>query len=71
MAPELVKVAEAPLQIAVGELTAVTVGVVVTFTETVFVLTQPETLVPDNVYVVVTIGATLTVDPVRAPGFQV
>lgn len=60
-----------PLQI-INELEeAATVGVVTTLTIMVRLDTQPATLVPLTVYVVVTPGVTVTADPVNPPGFQV
>lgn len=72
MAPKPVKVAGEPLQTIVGELEAVTVGVVLTVTVTVCEFVQPVALVPLTVYIVVpTGGVTTTVEPTIDPGFHV
>jgi hypothetical protein len=70
-APPAVSVAEFPAHIDVGLETAVTVGLGSTIKFIVFVLMQPAALVPVTVYIVVTVGETLTDAPEIAPGFHV
>jgi hypothetical protein len=50
---------------------AVTVGFAITVKLTVALAIHPKVVVPDTEYVVVTVGDTLTGDPINAPGFQV
>jgi hypothetical protein len=50
---------------------AVTDGVVVTVNDKVLVFVQPKVEVPTSVYMVVAVGVTATVAPVKAPGFHV
>jgi hypothetical protein len=64
-------VAEAPAQIAVGEVTAVIVGLVLTTTANVLVFEHPAAFTPVTVYVVVTVGFTTTLDAIVPPGFHV
>jgi len=71
VAPLAVKVAELPLQIAVGLETMVKVGVGNTRILTVLVLVQPEALVPVTVYTVVAVGVTVTLVPIKLPGTHV
>lgn len=51
--------------------TAVTVGNGFTVTVTVFAPVHPAVVVPLTVYMVVTVGVTVTVVPLSAPGIQV
>jgi uncharacterized protein with GYD domain len=69
-APFAVSVVEDPVQIDDVPAVAVTVGVPTTVTVTVLVLVQPFDAVPTTVYVVVLVGETVTVVPVRLPGFH-
>jgi hypothetical protein len=69
-APDAVKVVCAPAQITVGLALAVTVGFGLTVRASVLVLVQL-LVVPVTVYIVVEEGDTVTLDPVRFPGFQV
>jgi hypothetical protein len=66
-----VSVAEFPLQIAVGELEAVTVGLEFTITEIVLVFKHPAALTPVTEYVVVMVGLTTTLEATVPIGFQV
>ena len=69
--PLPVKVAVEPAQTKVGLATAVTVGPGVTVMTTVDDVIHPEPLSASTVYVVVVVGVTITLAPVKAPGFQV
>lgn len=60
-----------PIQIAGALADEVTVGALVTVTVTLLVFVQPFEPTPTTVYVVVVVGDTVTVVPVRLPGFQV
>ena len=71
VAPKADKVAVIPAQIAVVLNAAVTVGLATTIKLTVALAIHPKVVVPDTEYVVVTVGDTLTGDPINAPGFQV
>ena len=71
MAPDADNVAELPTQIEMGLLLALTVGVVLTTKEIVLVPGQVNVFVPVMVYIVVDVGETTTLLPVKAPGFQV
>ena len=71
MAPKADNVAVLPTQIAVVLKAAVTVGFGLTTKLNVVVAIHPKVVVPDTEYVVVTVGDTLTGDPINAPGFQV
>jgi len=71
VAPKADKVAVLPTQIAVVLKAAVTVGFATTIKLTVVLAIHPNVVVPDTEYVVVTVGDTLTGDPINAPGFQV
>ena len=69
-APEPVNVAELPAHKVVGLATALIVGFE-TVKVTVLVFVQPVADVPVTEYVVVNVGETTVVEPVKAPGFQV
>ncbi len=69
--PVAVKVAEVPLQISVGLIVAEIVGLGLTVKVTVCVLVHPRVVVPITEYVVVVVGVTITLVPVKAPGFHV
>jgi hypothetical protein len=71
VAPVPVNVVEPPEHIVVGAAEAVTVGVGLTVTVTVCGAPVQPAEVPTKVYVVVVAGDTTTLDPERAPGFQV
>ena len=60
-----------PIHNTTGLLVAVTVGFAFTVNVMVVVFVQPEALAPVTVYVVVTVGDTLTGVPIKPPGFQV
>ena len=60
-----------PIHNTTGLLIAVTVGLATTIKLTVVLAIHPKVVVPDTEYVVVTVGDTLTGDPINAPGFQV
>ena len=60
-----------PIHNTTGLLLAVTVGFGFTVNVMVVVFVQPEALAPVTVYVVVTVGDTLTGVPIKPPGFQV
>jgi hypothetical protein len=63
-------VAEPPAQIFVAELVTVKDGNGFTVTPATVELVQPAVLVPITVYVVVTVGDTAMVLPVKVPGLQ-
>lgn len=69
-APLAVSVVDEPTQIVGVPAVAVTVGVPTTVTVTWLVFVQPFEPVPTTVYVVVDVGETVTVDPLRLPGFH-
>ena len=71
VAPKADKVAVLPAHIAVVLKAAVTVGFGLTTKFKVVVAIHPKAVVPDTEYVVVTVGDTLTGDPINPPGFQV
>ena len=71
MAPKADNVAVLPTQIAVVLNAAVTVGLAITVKLMVALPIHPNVVVPDTEYVVVTVGDTLTGDPINPPGFQV
>jgi predicted metal-dependent TIM-barrel fold hydrolase len=71
VAPKADNVAVLPTQIAVVLKAAVTVGFATTIKLTVALPIHPKAVVPDTEYVVVTVGDTLTGDPINPPGFQV
>ena len=71
VAPKADNVAVLPTQIAVVLKAAVTVGLATTIKLTVALAIHPKVVVPDTEYVVVTVGDTLTGDPINEPGFQV
>jgi hypothetical protein len=71
VAPVPVSVTEPPAQIEDAELDAVTVIELFMVIVRVAVLVQPLALVPVTVYVVVEVGLTVTVEPVRLPGCHV
>ena len=70
LAPVADKVAEAPMQIAVADVVATTVGKARTPTDTVAVFVQPFKSVPKTVYVVLILGETDTNGPDKLPGCQ-
>jgi hypothetical protein len=70
-APLAFKVAELPAQIFVADGETDKVGKEFTVILTVCVLLQLNEFVPLTVYVVVTVGETTTLLPVKAPGFHV
>ena len=70
-APLDVKVAVPPTQIAEEADAAVIVGIEFTVTLTVCVFVIPAVFAPVTVYIVVTDGVTIIVDPLEFPGFQV
>ena len=70
-APLPVSVVLDPLQIVEVLAEAVTVGRPVTVTVTLLVFVQPFEPTPVTVYVVVVVGETVTVVPLKLPGFQV
>lgn len=70
VAPPAVKVVWAPAQITVGLALAVTVGFGLTVKASVLVLVQL-LVVPVTVYTVFATGDTVTLEPVKLPGFQV
>jgi hypothetical protein len=69
-APEPVNVAVLPAHNVTGLATALIVGFE-TVNVTVLVFVQPVKDLPVTVYVVVIVGETTVVEPVKAPGFQV
>ena len=71
VAPKLLNVAVLPTHIAVLLKEAVTVGFAITNKFRVFVAIHPNAVVPEIVYVVVTVGDTVTGEPTINPGFQV
>ena len=71
VAPEPVKVADEPAQIAVGLDTAVTVGFGFTIKLSVALAVHPTVVVPTTVYSVVAVGVTTTDVPINAPGLHV
>ena len=71
VAPKADKVAVLPTQIEVVLNAAVTVGLAITVKLMVALPIHPKVVVPDTEYVVVTVGDTLTGDPINEPGFQV
>ena len=71
VAPPATSVTGVPAQLYVGEKAAmVIVKPWVTFTWVVTELVQPAADVPIVVYVVVIVGETTTLEPVKAPGFH-
>ena len=70
-APEPVKVADVPAQIAVELETVVIVGVGLTTKFTVLVDVHPNAFEPVTVYTVVATGDTEIVEVVNPPGLQV
>jgi hypothetical protein len=70
VAPLAVMVAELPAQIVAVDVVVVTVGVGFTVIVLVAVPVHPFAAVPVTVYVVVPAGETVTVPPLRLPGFQ-
>lgn len=71
MAPVAFSVVDAPIQSDAEPAVAVTVGNGETVIAIVFVFEQPFEPTPTTVYVVVVVGDTVTVVPLRLPGFQV
>jgi len=71
LAPAAVNADDAPMQIAAGDAVAVTVGVGLTVTVTLAVLWHPFALTPVIEYVVVAVGVTVMLAPVRLPGIHV
>jgi hypothetical protein len=63
-------VAEEPTQMLAGEVAALITGALFTETVTTAVLPQPFALDPVTVYVVFTLGVTITFEPVMMPGSQ-
>ena len=68
--PDAVRVAQAPAHTCAGELPAVILGGVLTFTVTVAVAVQPDVL-PISVYTVADAGETVALAPFMPPGIQV
>ena len=71
LAPLAVRVALVPAQIEGEEAEGLIVGVGLTTNPTVEVVRQPNALAPVTEYTVVPAGLTVTLCPLRFPGFQV